>query len=145
MKGWILIFMVLGWAGTLWGEEVAEKQVGAWYLAGVVQRRVVEVKVITDPKVEWVVCHFAYVVKKLSFEDPSDSTIACRRVGPVRFKEAIEEGPEGEVVFADSRNIFFRTFRIRRVYDKSNHSLVYVSYTKEIIDGSNKLSISTVV
>lgn len=123
----------------------APQKVGQWHLGGLVMRKYATVKVAHDPKVEGVVCHYVYVDKKLSFEDPSDTAIACRRVGPVRFVGEVDLSPEGEVVSQEGRDLFFKTFLIRRIVDRENGVLVYVTYTQKLIDGSNKLSVSSVV
>jgi len=124
-------------------KEPLEK-IGSWHLGGLVQPRYVVIKAVKDPKVDGVICHFVYAEKKMSFEDPSDSSIACRKTGKIQFLSPVAEGPKGELVFGESRDLFFKTFHIRRVYDKKNAVLIYAGYTQKLLEGSNKLSISTV-
>ncbi|MDT8448119.1 MAG: CreA family protein [bacterium] len=121
------------------------QSVGSWHLGGLVMRKYATVRAIKDPKVEGVICHYLFVDKKLSFEDPSDAAIACRRSGPIRFLEPLDLSDEGEVISQEGRDLFFKTFRIRRLVDPKNRTLVYATYTQELIDGSNKVSLSTVV
>ena len=53
------------------------------------------IEAITDPEVSGVTCHIAYfdrsVIDRLSkgnwFEEPSDSSIACRQTGPITIGE----------------------------------------------------------
>ena len=90
---------------------------------------------LDDPLVEGVACHFT-VPEKGGFkgwvglaEEVSDISLACRQVGPVRFKEKFEQGDD--------------MFRKRRSDTKRN-VLVYMVYSDRIIEGSPKNSTSSV-
>jgi CreA protein len=48
------------------------------------------------------------------------------------------------VVFKKSKSIFFKSMKIRRVFDKQNQTLMYVSYSTKETSGSFKHSLSTV-
>ncbi|EGG93178.1 CreA family protein [gamma proteobacterium IMCC1989] len=56
----------------------------------------------------------------------------------------IDKSKSGEVVFKKSKSIFFKTMKIRRVYDAENQTLMYVSYSTKETSGSFKHSLSTV-
>lgn len=100
-----------------------------------------------DPKVQGVVCHVSRAVtggikgKVGLAEDTSDASIACRQVGPITIKEELKEG---EDVFKESRSLLFKKLQVVRFYDKPNNTLVYLSYSDKIIEGSPKNAISTV-
>ncbi|WP_126977663.1 CreA family protein [Frigidibacter oleivorans] len=106
---------------------------------------------LADPKVSGVTCHVAYfergMIDRLSqgnwFEDPSNSSIACRQTGPIRLGD-IDRSPEGEEVFRTSRSLIFKSLRVRRVYDAENEVLIYLAHSAQIAEGSAKMSISTV-
>ncbi|MBI6630243.1 CreA family protein [Pontibaca salina] len=109
------------------------------------------IEAIADPKVEGVTCHIAYfnrgMIDRLTkgnwFEDPSNSAIQCRQTGPIVLGE-IDKGKSGESVFRTSRSIILKSLRITRIYDEENQVLVYVSHGNKLIEGSAKVSISTV-
>ena len=99
---------------------------------------------IDDPLVEGVACHFS-VPEKGGWkgwiglaEELSDISLACRQVGPVRFKGKFEQGAE---VF---RSVFFKKMRIVRGCNIKRNVLVYLVYSDKLIEGSPKNSTSTV-
>ena len=100
-----------------------------------------------DPKVEGVACHISRAQTggmKGAFgvaEDTSDSSIACRQIGPIRIKGEIKDG---ERVFDERRSMLFKTLQVVRFFDKQRNVLVYVAYSDRIIEGSPKNSISSV-
>lgn len=111
----------------------------------------VVIEAIPDPKVQGVTCHVAYfersVIDRLSqgnwFEDPSNSSIACRQTGPISIGD-IDRSEEGEEVFRESRSIIFKSLRVTRIFDEANQTLVYLVHGREISEGSAKMAISTV-
>ena len=56
----------------------------------------------------------------------------------------IDKSKSGDVVFKKSKSIFFKTMKIRRVYDADNQTLMYISYSTKETSGSFKHSLSTV-
>ncbi|MEM7426707.1 MAG: CreA family protein [Pseudomonadota bacterium] len=102
---------------------------------------------IDDPIIEGVACHFT-VPEKGGWigwaglaEQLSDISLACRQVGPVKFKEKFEQGDR---VYRERRSIFFKKMQIVRGCDAKRNVLVYLSYSDKLIDGSPKNSTSTV-
>jgi len=71
----------------------------------------------------------------------SDISLACRQVGPISFKEKFEQG---DVVFRQSRSLFFKRMQIVRGCDTKRNVLVYLVYSDKLVDGSPKNSTSTV-
>lgn len=100
-----------------------------------------------DPKVDGVTCHVSRartggVKGALGLaEDTSDASIACRQVGPIRFNGKLKDG---ERVFQERRSLLFKTLQVVRFYDGKRNTLVYLSYSDKLIEGSPKNSISTV-
>jgi CreA protein len=100
-----------------------------------------------DPKVDGVVCHVSRAktggVKGAIgvAEDTSDASIACRQVGPIVLKGDLKDG---EDVFKENRSWLFKKLQVVRFFDKPNNTLVYLSYSDKLIDGSPKNAISTV-
>lgn len=107
----------------------------------------VVVDAFDDPKVEGVTCYVSRartggIKGGLGLaEDPSDASLACRQVGPVRIKEKFDEGEE---VFSERRSILFKKLHVVRFYDKQRNTLVYLVYSDKIIEGSPKNSVSAV-
>ena len=102
---------------------------------------------IDDPEVEGVACHFTVPEKggiagSLGLaEQVSDISLACRQVGPIRFKGKTEQG---DVVYRQSRSLFFKRMQVVRGCDAKRNVLVYLVYSDKLIDGSPKNSTSTV-
>ncbi len=109
------------------------------------------IEAIPDPKVQGVTCHVAYFdrsfIDRLSngnfFEDPSNSSIACRQTGPIAVGD-IDLSAGGEDVFSRSRSIIFKSLMVTRVFDSKNQVLIYLTHAAELTNGSAKMSISTV-
>ena len=109
------------------------------------------VDAVADPGVSGVTCHVAYfergVIDRLQkgnwFEDPSNSSIACRQTGPVVIGD-IELDEGGEEIFKQRRSIVWKKLVIKRIYDKKNDTLIYLSHSRQVQDGSAKMSLSTV-
>jgi CreA protein len=102
---------------------------------------------IDDPVVEGVACHFT-VPEKGGFkgwigvaEEVSDISLACRQVGPIKFKAKFEQGDD---VFRRRRSLLFKKMQIVRGCDAKRNVLVYMVYSDRIIEGSPKNSTSTV-
>ncbi|CAH2601964.1 PF05981 family protein CreA [Rhodovastum atsumiense] len=100
-----------------------------------------------DPKVEGVVCHISRAqtggIKGAVgvAEDPSNAAVACRQIGPINISDRIEDG---EDVFRESRSLLFKKLQVVRFYDKPNNTLVYLSYSDRVVEGSPQNTISTV-
>ncbi|MCI5141330.1 MAG: protein CreA [Candidatus Electrothrix sp. ATG1] len=79
-------------------------------------------------------------------EDKSDASIACRQTGPITLPEDVRNGKsDGDRVFRKSTSILFKKLQVVRFYDPKRNTLVYLTYSDKIIDGSPKNSISTIV
>ncbi|MGF1620168.1 MAG: CreA family protein [Rhodomicrobiaceae bacterium] len=102
---------------------------------------------IDDPRVEGIACHFT-VPEKGGWigwaglaEELSNASLACRQIGPVKFKTKFEQGEE---MFRQRRSLFFKKMRIVRGCDPKRNVLVYLVYTDKLIEGSPQNSTSTV-
>lgn len=101
---------------------------------------------LVDPLVPGVTCHIASIEADLSLADPSDSSIACRQTGEITAEmiAQIDKSKSGEIVFRKSKSIFFKSMKIRRIFDEQTQTLMYVSYSTKETSGSFKHSLSTV-
>lgn len=109
------------------------------------------IEAIKDPKVEGVTCHVSYfdrgVIDRLQkgnwFEDPSDSSISCRQTGPIKIGD-IDLSEDGEEVFKQGISLIWKKQVVNRIYDKANDTLIYLSHSRQVQDGSAKMSITSV-
>jgi CreA protein len=103
---------------------------------------------LDDPEVDGVACHFT-VPEKGGYkgwlglaEEVSDISLACRQIGPIRFKGNKME--QGDDMFRQRRSLFFKKMQIVRGCDTKRNVLVYMVYSDRIIEGSPKNSTSSV-
>lgn len=121
-------------------DEVGDVSLGMFTLKDI------KISKLKDDKIPGITCHVASVEANLSLSDPSDSSIACRQTGDITpaMIASIDKSTSGEVVFTKSKSIFFKTMKVRRIYDAENQTLMYLSYTTKETEGSFKHSLSTV-
>jgi CreA protein len=102
---------------------------------------------LDDPEVDGVACHFTVPERGgLSgwigvAEEVSDISLACRQIGPIRFKKKFSQG---EDVFRQRRSLLFKKMQIVRGCDTKRNVLVYMVYSDKLIEGSPKNSTSSV-
>ncbi|MCZ4280949.1 CreA family protein [Kiloniella laminariae] len=105
------------------------------------------IEAFDDPKVEGVACHLSRaktggVSGAVGLaEDTSDAAIACRQIGPIKFREELDDGEE---VFTKRTSLIFKSLQVVRFLDKKRNVLVYLVYSDRVIEGSPKNSISSV-
>jgi len=107
----------------------------------------VVVEAYDDPKVQGVTCYVSRARTggvKGAFglaEDRAEASIACRQVGPLTFAQPL---PVQEEVFSERMSILFKRMRVVRMIDSRRNTLVYLSYSDKLIDGSPQNSITAV-
>ena len=109
------------------------------------------VEAVPDPKIAGVTCHLVRfdrsVIDRLTkgnwFENPSNSSISCEQTGPIVIGK-IATGAKGEEVFSERLSLFFKSIAVRRIYDKTTDTLVYVAYSRQVKDASAKMGLSTI-
>jgi len=100
-----------------------------------------------DPKVNGVTCFVSRaktggIKGALGLaEDKSDASIACRQVGPITIPEPIKQQEE---VFSERRSILFKRLRVIRMVDKQRNTLVYLTYSDKLIEGSPQNAVTAV-
>ena len=111
----------------------------------------IKVEAVHDPDIPGVVCHITYfdrsVLDRLRqgnwFENPSNTSIACQRIAPLDLSQA-NLRTSGEEVFSQRQSLFFKNVGVRRILDIPNRSILYVSYSRQVVEGSAKMSLSSV-
>ena len=109
------------------------------------------VDAVSDPEVQGVTCHVTYfdrsIIDRLKngnwFENPSNNPIACRQTGPIVIGN-ISLSKKGDEVFDRGLSLIWKSLAVNRIYDAKNDTLIYMAHSRELVDGSAKMSISTV-
>lgn len=109
------------------------------------------VDAVADPEVAGVTCHVTYfdrsVIDRLRkgnwFEDPSNNSIDCRQTGPIEIGD-INLSQSGEEVFRAGLSLIWKKLVVTRIYDKKNDTLVYLIHSRQLVNGSAKMAISTI-
>jgi CreA protein len=110
----------------------------------------IKVAAFEDPKVSGITCFISRAVTgglKGAFglaEDTSDAAISCQQTGPIKYLKAIEGNDKGEEVFNERRSLLFKELHVTRFYDEASNTLVYLTWSDRIIEGSPKNAISAV-
>lgn len=111
----------------------------------------IAIDAVVDPEVDGVTCHLAYFnrsfIDRLQqgnwFEDPSYSALDCSVTGPITIGDiALRAG--GEEIFREGRSLIWKSLRVTRVYDEASNALIYLAHSREIQQGSGKMSLSVI-
>jgi len=109
------------------------------------------IEALADPALPGVVCHVAYFDRSFLdrmrqgnwFENPSNSAVSCQRIGAIDLA-GVNSERSGEEIFSQRQSLFFKNVALRRIVDLENRSILYVSHSRELVEGSAKLDISTI-
>ena len=105
------------------------------------------VEAYDDPQVEGVTCYVSRaktggIKGGLGLaEDRAEASIACRQVAPVRFKQPL---PKEDEVFSERMSILFKRLRVVRMVDAPRNTLVYLTYSDKLIEGSPQNGVTAV-
>ncbi len=100
-----------------------------------------------DPKVGGVTCYVSRaktggIKGALGVaEDLAEASIACRQTGPIAFAKPL---PVQEEVLNERLSILFKKLRVVRMVDTRRNTLVYMTYSDRVIEGSPKNSLTVV-
>ena len=100
-----------------------------------------------DPKVAGITCYVSRaktggIKGALGIaEDKAEASIACRQVGPVSVRQPL---PRQEEVFSERMSLLFKRLRIVRMVDRERNTLVYLTYSDRLVDGSPKNAVTAV-
>ncbi|MDM0044764.1 CreA family protein [Variovorax dokdonensis] len=107
----------------------------------------VVVDVYDDPKVKGVSCYVSRAVTggvsgALGLaEDKAEAAIACKQVGAVSIAAPL---PKQEEVFSERQSILFKRLRVVRMVDAKRHTLVYLTYSDKLVEGSPENAVAAV-
>jgi len=74
-------------------------------------------------------------------EDKSEASIACRQTGALAFAKPL---PQQEEVMNERLSVLFKKLRVVRMVDKARNTLVYLTYSDRLIEGSPQNSVTAV-
>ncbi|CNC23343.1 hypothetical protein B7R74_04825 [Yersinia pseudotuberculosis] len=148
-KSWIFLGCLLSLGAiTAHAEEIGSVDT-VFKLLGPDHKIVIEA--FDDPDVKNVTCYISRaktggIKGGLGLaEDTADAAISCQQVGPIELSDKIKnKKSEGAVVFQKRTSLVFKKLQVVRFYDPKRNSLVYLTYSDRIVDGSPKNAISAV-
>lgn len=111
----------------------------------------IAIDALRDPDIPGVVCHMAYYNRGFLdrmrqgnwFENPSNSAVSCQRTAPISL-DGVSLSDSGKEIFSQKQSLLFKRLALRRVIDLENRSLLYVAYSRELIEGSAKIAMSSI-
>ncbi|BAL93384.1 CreA family protein [Rubrivivax gelatinosus] len=74
-------------------------------------------------------------------EDKSDASIACRQTGPISFPKPL---PQQEDMFSERISLVFKRLHVVRMVDAGRNTLVYLTYSDRVIEGSPQNAVTAV-
>ena len=100
-----------------------------------------------DPKVGGITCYVSRAKTggiKGAFgvaEDKSEASIDCKQVGPIAFTKPL---PLQEDMFTERISLVFKKIRVVRMVDRTRNTLVYLTYSDRVIEGSPQNSVTAI-
>ena len=140
MKRYLIAFAMLGLM-IMPVQAGAAEFIGKVETSGVIFKDHIDIYAFNDPTISGITCYVTTAVRSGLFAaDPSDSSIACRKVGPIvgDFKGNMKN------LFSQAKNAFFKTQTVDRFYDPERNAVVYISYTSKWSGDNHAHSISVV-
>jgi CreA protein len=74
-------------------------------------------------------------------EDKAEASIACRQTGPIAFPRPLRQQDE---MFSERISLVFKRLRVVRMVDAPRNTLVYLTYSDRLIEGSPQNSVTAV-
>ena len=74
-------------------------------------------------------------------EDLAEASIACRQVGVVTFAKPL---PVQDEIFTERISLVFKKLRVVRMVDSKRNTLIYLTYSDRVIEGSPQNSVTAV-
>lgn len=106
------------------------------------------VEAYDDPKVSGITCYVSRAKTgglKGAFglaEDKAEASIACRQTGLIIFGAKPLE--KQEEMFSERISLVFKKLRVVRMVDTKRNTLVYLTYSDRVIEGSPQNSVTAV-
>ena len=100
-----------------------------------------------DPRVRGVTCYVSRaktggIAGAIGLaEDKAEASIACRQTGAIAFEKPL---PLQEEVMNERLSVLFKKLRVVRMVDKARNTLVYLTYSDRLVEGSPQNSVTAV-
>ena len=100
-----------------------------------------------DPKVRGITCYVSRaktggIKGGLGLaEDKAEASIACRQTGPISFPKPL---PKQDEMYSERISLVFKKLRVVRLVDAPRNTLIYLTYSDRVIEGSPQNSITAV-
>lgn len=139
--GLALFLSACGWASS---EEIGAVDT-VFKFIGPDHKIVVEA--YDDPRVAGVTCYVSRAKTggiKGAFglaEDRSEASIACRQTGVISFPQPLARQEE---MFNERISLVFKKLRVVRMVDAKRNTLIYLTYSDRVIEGSPQNSVTAV-
>jgi CreA protein len=140
----LLILALLATASAARAEPVGEVDT-VFKLIGPDHKIVVDA--YDDPEVKGVTCYVSRaktggIKGGLGLaEDKAEASIACRQTGPISFAKPLRRQDE---MFSERISLVFKRLRVVRMVDSARNTLVYLTYSDRVIEGSPQNSVTAV-
>ena len=134
-----LSFMNLGHAEQIGAVDTVFKFIGP-------DHKIV-VDAYDDPKVPGVTCYVSRaktggIKGGLGLaEDRSEASIVCQATGAIQFPAPLKQQEE---VFTERTSLLFKRLRVVRMVDEKRNTLIYMTYSDRVIEGSPQNSVTAV-
>eukprot|EP01024_Parvocaulis_polyphysoides_P057150 TRINITY_DN606_c0_g1_i2.p1 TRINITY_DN606_c0_g1~~TRINITY_DN606_c0_g1_i2.p1 ORF type:complete len:225 (-),score=22.25 TRINITY_DN606_c0_g1_i2:514-1188(-) len=131
-----------------------KEKVAEFDASGFVFKDAIEVVALQDPDIKGVTVYISDFKRSLTerlskdfFADPSQTSVTCAITGQID-KAALQKfaGTSGQEIFAEQKgfNLFKnKTVRVRRIYDDSRNTLLYISYSTRMTGSKDEGGPST--
>jgi CreA protein len=140
----VCVVLTVGGGATAHAQAIGEVDT-AFKLIGPDHKVVVEA--YDDPEVKGVTCYVSRaktggIAGGLGLaEDKAEASIACRQTGPISFPKPLRRQDE---MFSERISLVFKRLRVVRMVDPARNTLVYLTYSDRLVDGSPKNSVTAV-
>ena len=140
----LLILALLACTSSVHAERVGEVDT-VFKLIGPDHKIVVDA--YDDPEVKGVTCYVSRaktggIKGGLGLaEDKAEASIACRQTGPISFAKPLKQEDE---MFSERISLVFKRLRVVRMVDAARNTLVYLTYSDRVIEGSPQNSVTAV-
>ena len=74
-------------------------------------------------------------------EDKSEASISCHQTGPIQIIRPLRQQEE---VFSERTSLLFKRLRVVRMVDAPRNTLIYMTYSDRVIEGSPQNSVTAV-
>lgn len=139
---------LLGWGDVEAARAEQQRTIASIETSGIIPgfKDTLKVTSFADPKLPSVHLYLADFERSLAekissnpFNDPSSSSLSCVVASPPTAAQiaSLSGGERGEEVLSESKNLIFKSIKVRRVYDASTNTAIYASFSSRFDNGDD--------